>query len=132
MQIDDPKEFLLITALALLVVLGLRAIRPRDRVLLVACTNGDVYSSLSRRPWNAGEIQRCEFATATDERGDLLLCGNPVVAAWSQTWIRKDIKDQIYKLAEQRQVYFQSAGESAGRRRIQWSCIRESDYLTCK
>lgn len=131
-RIDDPKEFLLITGLAVLIVLGLTRIRPRDQLILVASTRGDVYSSLSRRNWGVGEMQRCAFAGATDDRGKLLLCGNSVQQAWEQAWIRKDIKDQIYALAEPRQVYFQSAGESVGRRRVQWSCVREADSLTCK
>jgi hypothetical protein len=131
-RIDVSKNFLLATALAVLVVLGLMARRPRDRVLLVARTHGDVYSNLSRETWNAGEVQRCQFASATDERGDLFLCGSSAVNAWQQTWIRKDIKDEIYKFAESRQVYFESAGERASRSAVHWQCMRESEYLKCK
>jgi hypothetical protein len=131
-RIDDRKEFLLIATISILVVLGLSKLRPRNQVVLVARTRGDIYSSLRPQTWDPGEVRRCEFAAWTDERGHLLLCGNSVQQAWGQTWIRKDIKDRIYAIAEQRQVYFQSAGQSVGRHRVQWSCVRDSDSLTCK
>ena len=74
----------------------------------------------------------CEFASNTDERGDLLLCGYSAQKAWEQTWIRKDIKDQIYKFAERRQVHFRGGGASPGGRHIVWNCTKDLDGLQCK
>jgi hypothetical protein len=104
----------------------------------VAYVQGDVFlPKLISGPWQVGETKRCEIASRgsvqPDKRGDLLLCGEKVQLAWSQSWLRADIRTQIYEAARIRRVYFHSIGRSRGRGKgPSWNCIRTGDAVECE
>ena len=106
----------LATALLLVIAVGCR---PKNQDMLVAYVQGDVFLPVLRAGvWNFGERIDCQVASRTstspDKRGDLLLCGAKTQLAWSQTWLRADIKTQIYEAAKRETVTFHSAGHDAG------------------
>ena len=139
MQIKNHKKFAHKTALTVVGLLLLTTCRPSDKEMLVATTRGDVFSDIQPRIWRAGEVQQCRVASQwntsvqPDDRGDLLLCGDSVLSAWSQGWIRKDVKNRIYALAEKRPVHFPvGIGHQSDRWGLWWSCIRRSEQIECK
>lgn len=108
--------------------------------MLVSYVRGDAFSpSPSFRPdnWNFGEAKRCEIASdgsiQPDKGRDLLLCGDSTRMGWSQTWLRGDIKRQIYDAARTLRVNFHSAGHGGGRSKSRWwQCRRTAEGLDCE
>jgi hypothetical protein len=124
------------TALMLVVAMGCR---PKNQDMLVAHVQGDVFlPHLSASIWNFREVIDCQIASRTsippDERGDLLLCGAKTQLAWSQTWLRPDIKTQIYAAAERQAIEFRSVGHPALVNRYSprlWRCRKTLDRIVC-
>jgi hypothetical protein len=124
------------TALLLAIAIGCR---PKNQDMLVAHVQGDMFlSHLGASVWNFNEVIECQIASRTsippDERGDLLLCGAKTQLAWSQTWLRPDIKTQIYAAAERQAVEFRSAGHPALGNRYSprlWQCKKTPDRMVC-
>ncbi|PYX09411.1 MAG: hypothetical protein DMG88_07140 [Acidobacteria bacterium] len=110
--------------------------------MLVAYVQGDVLlPALTSAIWNVDETKECEIATRddlsnppSDERGDLLLCGDKTRFAWSQTWLRGDIKSQIYQSAKEQAVKFHSIGHSGPHKGSPswWRCRRTLDGIDCR
>jgi len=124
------------TALVLLIAIGCR---PENQHMLVAHVQGDVFlPHLSASVWNFGEVIECQISSRTsippDERGDLLLCGAKTQLAWSQTWLRPDIKTQIYAAAERQAVEFRSVGHPVLGNRYSprlWQCRKAPARIVC-
>jgi hypothetical protein len=123
-------------ALVLLVSIGCR---PKNQNMLVAYVEGDVFlPDLRPGAWNSGATVECEIASRTstlpDRRGDLLLCGDKTQFAWSQTWLRADIKTKIYSAASHRVVNFHSSGHLGGPKDSHrfWRCRSTSDNIDCE
>jgi hypothetical protein len=106
--------------------------------MLVASVQGDIYLPYLRlNAWDYGEARDCEIASMgsghPDQRGDLLLCGEKTRLAWSQGWLRADIKDQIYDAAKEQQVNFQGSGSPRGKGKSPiWTCTRRADRFDCE
>jgi hypothetical protein len=119
-------------------VLAAIGCRPRNQNMLLAYVRGDIFlPDLRRGNWNVGETTRCQIAsrtsTAPDSRGDLLLCGAETQGAWSQTWLRSDIKPQIYNAATEQAVRFHSIGHSGGRFGPDWwQCRKTPEGINCE
>ena len=123
-------------ALALIIAIGCR---PKNQNMLVAYIEGDFYSpDLRRRAWDLGATVECEMAsrsnTPPDRRGDVLLCGETTQFAWSQSWLKADIKTQIYNAAKNRKVNFHSSGHLGGPKGSQrfWECRTSADNIDCE
>ena len=124
------------TALLLVIAIGCR---PKNQDMLVAHVQGDVFlPRLNAIPWNFSEAIECQIASRTsippDGRGDLLLCGEKTQLAWSQTWLRPDIKAQIYAVAERQAVEFHSIGHPLLGNRSEprsWQCRKTQDRVVC-
>jgi hypothetical protein len=124
------------TAMLLVIAIGCR---PKNQDMLVVDVQGDVFlSRLTASIWNFGEVIECQIASRTsippDERGDLLLCGAKTQLAWSQTWLRSDIKTQIYAAAERQAVEFRNAGHPLLGNRYSprlWQCRKTPDRILC-
>ena len=122
----------------LLVSATLIGCRPKDRDVLVAYVEGDVFlPDLRARPWRIGDSASCYLASGTsvkpDKTGDLLLCGERTQLAWSQTWLRDDIRAQLYANAKTFPVKFHSLGRSPGRYLPPvWICKRMSEVIHCE
>jgi len=124
------------TGLLLVVAIGCR---PKNQDMFVVHVQGDVFlPHLSTGIWNFGEVIECQIASRTsippDERGDLLLCGAKTQLAWSQTWLRPDIKTQIYAAAERQAVEFRSVGHPIFGNRYAprwWQCRKTTDRTVC-
>lgn len=120
----------------ILLVIAL-ACRPADQELLVAHIEGDVFlPNIRHSIWNFGDSMDCQVASRTsvapDQRGDLLLCGAKTQLAWSQSWLRPDIRTQIYGAATKQTVKFHSAGHGGGRGHpISWLCKKTRDEIEC-
>ena len=85
--------------------------KPPAQKMLVVYVHGDVFlPDFRSATWNSGDAVDCELASKTsipiDKRGDLLLCGGLTQLAWSQTWLRADIKSQLYQSANTLAVDF--------------------------
>jgi hypothetical protein len=112
--------------------------RPENQNMLVAYVEGDVFlPSLRAGRWDFGEDVECEIASRTstrpDDRGDLLLCGAKTQLAWSQAWLRADIKTQIYDAAIKQTVTFHSVGRGGNRGGHRfWQCKRAPDEVDCE
>jgi len=125
-----------VSIVLLLLLLG--GCRPPNRDMLVVNVQGDVFlPGLQASNWKVGEMAQCEIASrgsvAPDKRGDLLLCGDKTRLAWSQTWLRSDIKDQIYNSAGTLRVKFRTAGRSGGRGRSPWwRCEKTPTGIDCE
>jgi hypothetical protein len=124
-------------AIALLVIATVGC-RPKNQTMLVVYVEGDIFlPKLSAGTWNVGEAQRCQIASRgsvpPDKKGDLLLCGGKTQLAWSQTWLRSDIKSQIYEAATAHPVVFHSMGKPAGRGESpRWSCRKTWEGVDCE
>jgi hypothetical protein len=124
-------------AIALFLTLGVGC-RPENRNMLVAHVEGDVFlPRLRDGRWGPEENVECEIASRTsvspDDRGDLLLCGTQTQLAWSQTWLRADIKTQIYEAAIEQKVTFHSVGRGGNRGGHRfWQCKRTLGKIDCK
>lgn len=111
---------------------------PKNRNMLVASVEGDIFLPYLRlNAWEYGEARDCEIASMgsvrPDQRGDLLLCGEKTRLAWSQTWLRADIKNQIYEAAKEQPVNFHSSGRPGGRGESPiWRCTRRADRFDCE
>jgi len=122
----------------LIILASLLECRPRDRDISVAYVWGDSFlPDLRPRSWRIGDSATCYLASGTsvkpDKRGDLLLCGEPTQRAWSQTWLRDDIRSQLYQNAQTFPVKFHSAGRRGGRYNGPvWSCKRTSGAIECE
>jgi|SRR5580692_9005766 hypothetical protein len=122
--------------LLLIIAIGCR---PKNEEMLVANVQGDVFlPRLSASPWNFGGVMECQIASRTsispDGRGDLLLCGEKTQLAWSQTWLRPDIKTQIYAATERHAVEFRSVGHPLLGNRYKprsWQCRKTPDRVVC-
>jgi hypothetical protein len=106
--------------------------------MLVAYVQDDGFL-LDLRPgsWDFGETKRCAIASRgtiqPDQRGDLLLCGDKIQLAWSQTYLRDDIKTQIYDMAKKQFITFHSVGHGGGRgESAWWLCKRSSEGIDCQ
>lgn len=125
-------------AIGLLIFIAIGC-RPKKRDLLVAYLQGDVFlPHLKAGIWNIGERTECQIASHTsippDERGDLLLCGAKTQLAWSQTWLRPDIKTEIYDSAKKQRVTFHGAGHPGHNGRYSprlWECTMAADDIDC-
>jgi hypothetical protein len=126
----------LATGLLLMIAVGCR---PESKDMLVAYVQGDIFlPHLRAGIWNVGEGMECQIASRTsippDERGDLLLCGAKTQLAWSQTWLRPDIKNEIYGAAKKQTVKFHSAGHPGHDGRYSprlWECSRTPERIDC-
>lgn len=124
-------------ALLLVIALGCR---PKNQDMLVAHVQGDVFlPHLGAGIWNFGEVIECQIASRTsiptDKRGDLLLCGAKTQLAWSQTWLRPDIKTQIYAASKRQAVEFRSVGHPVLGTRYSsptWQCRKTTDRIVCE
>jgi hypothetical protein len=113
--------------------------RPKSQDMLVAYVQGDVFlPNLRAGVWNVGEGLECQIASRTsippDERGDLLLCGAKTQLAWSQTWLRPDIKTEIYGAAKKQTVKFLGSGHVGHNGRYSprlWQCRRTVARFEC-
>ena len=122
------------TAMVLLILVA-AGCTPKDGTMKVAymCFNADY----SMRPgiWNEGETKECQIASRSteppDKRGDLLICGNSTQTGWSISWLRPDIKSQIYENASTMSVTFHSAGHSSKVQDTWWSCKRIHENVRC-
>jgi hypothetical protein len=134
------RRVLPILGLGLLLIFATEC-RPANQTILVAYVKGDVFlPNLESGNWNINEIQECEIASREsvpnkpEEGRDLLLCGEKTQLAWSQTWLREDIRVQIYAAAKKLHVNFRSAGHG-GRSRgssPRWQCKKRADGLDCE
>lgn len=128
---------LVIFGIPLLLVLS-AACRPPNQNMLVVNVQGDIFlPKLRASRWNVGQAELCEIASRgsipPDARGDLLLCGEATRLAWSQTWLRSDIKTQIYGDAQTRMVRFHGIGHDGGRGRSPlWTCSRSEIGIDCE
>jgi hypothetical protein len=111
---------------------------PRTRRLRVAYLHGDVFSPspMSSALWSESKNLNCELASETsvppDQRGDLLLCGAQTEFAWSQTWLRGDIKSQIYDNSAPFTVIFHNGAHGGGRTSPpSWECKKVSTAIDC-
>ena len=106
---------------------------PPDRTMPVANVR-DVFSNLRPDKWDYGEVKKCQIASRStqkpDDRGDLLLCGGETLTGWSMSWLRPDVKTQIYENARTLTVTFRSAGHWR-RGDTQWLCRRTPDKIEC-
>ena len=66
-----------------------------------------------------------------DERGDLLLCGAETLTAWSMSFVRPDIKSQIYQNASTYYVTFRSGGHSSRGGDTWWMCQKTPEGVNC-
>jgi hypothetical protein len=133
------KEFCLAFVIGLALLFLVReAWIPKNGIMLVASIQGDVFlPRISSRYWPIGEARHCEIAShgsiPPDDRGDLLLCDYQTKFAWSQTWLRKDIRSQIYDAATRLPVRFHNIGHGLGARAPQWwMCSRTAEGIDCK
>ena len=114
------------------------ACKPKSQEMLVTYVQGDVFwPDLKPGTWKIGEVQRCEIASRgsepPDKRGDILLCGEKTQLAWSQTWLRGDIRNQIYDAARKRPVRFSSTGHAADVGDSPWwACRRTPETIDCE
>jgi hypothetical protein len=112
--------------------------KPSNQSMLVVNVQGDVFlPKLQACTWKIGQTERCEIASRgsilPDARGDLLLCGDKTRLAWSQTWLRSDIKTQIYNAAQIRTVKFHGIGQDGGRGRSPlWTCNWSAAGIDCE
>lgn len=103
----------------------------------VACVYGDIYlPSLQPEDWKAGAIQKCWLAsrTAPTPNGatDLLLCSATAKQAWTITWLREDVRRNLYAASVQRQVNFHSSGHGGSRFDSEWwSCKNAVESIEC-
>ncbi len=124
--------------ISLLLFFVIGACRPKNQRMLVAYLEGDVFlPSLHTSDWSLGEPVECEVASRTsvapDKRGDLLLCGAQTQLAWSQTWLRPDIKSQLYNRATLSFVVFHSTGHGRGRYAPPlWTCRKALSEIDCE
>jgi hypothetical protein len=130
------KGWLLLSSI-LVILISVVGCRPNDRDILVAYVQGDVFlPDLRARHWQIGDPINCYLASGTsitpDKRGDLLLCGERTQVAWSQTWLRDDIRSQLYANAKPFSVKFHSAGRSGRYQPPTWTCKRTSDAIECE
>jgi len=111
---------------------------PRNQRVLVAYIQGDVFShSTSAKVWKYGQSIECVLASGShqfppDKRGDVLLCGEQTLLAWSQVWLRSDTQDQVYEAARTFDVTFHAT--IRGRRGFgsSWWCKRLSQGIDCE
>jgi len=121
-----------------LVLIAAAGCRPKDQNMLVAYVQGDVFlPDLRPCTWNLGAAIDCKIASRTsthvDEGKDLLLCGATAQLAWSQTWLRNDIKSQLYARSKMFAVTFHSSGHGGGRATDPvWTCKRMPDSIDCE
>ena len=119
-------------------LLALFACRPANQNMLVADVQGDIFlPALHTGNWGVGEVKQCQIASQgsikPDKGRDLLLCGDSTKLAWSQTWLRPDIKKQIYDAASSAEVRFHSAGHGGGRTESpSWRCTRMIAGIDCE
>jgi hypothetical protein len=127
-------------AIGLLCILAVGC-RPKSQNMLVAYVQGDVFlPHLNPGYWAIGEAKWCAIASrysdplSPDARGDLLLCGETTQLAWSQTWLRGDIKTQIYEAAKQQAVSFHSIGHNGSSRGSspRWLCRSAPQAIDCE
>jgi hypothetical protein len=125
------------TGVILAISLGL-ACRPKSGPLLVAYVSGDVYlPRIETEYWAPGKTVECYLASGTsfplDKKGDLLLCGTSAEIAWNASWLRSDIKTNLYDAAQRETVRFQSMGHGGGRYGpTKWFCTRMQSEIECK
>ena len=113
--------------------------RPKSPDMLVAYVQGDVFlPNLRAGVWNVGEGLECQIASRTsippEERGNLLLCGAKTQLAWSQAWLRPDIKTEIYSAAKKQAVRLHSAGHPGHDGRyspLLWQCRQSPERIDC-
>lgn len=107
---------------------------PPDRTMPVAYVR-DVFYNLRPDKWDYGEVKECQIASRKtekpDDRGDLLLCGGETLTGWSMSWLRPDVKTQIYENARTFAVTFRSAGHSRRGATTRWLCRRTPDKIEC-
>ncbi len=110
--------------------------KPKNQNMLVAYVGGDLFlPRISSRSWVVGETKACQIASRTsippDKWRDLLLCGSDTQLAWSQTWLRADIKKAIYEAAGEQAVSFDSSGHSSRFTGRWWECRRIAEGISC-
>ena len=125
----------------ILLICATSACRPKNQDILVTCARGNVFYGMRLDGWYYGDVKECEFAsdvsTKPDARGNLLVCGREAWDAWDQTWLRADIKTQIYGSAKKLHVTFSGRGHAkpygGGKNPpTVWNCTRTQEGLTCK
>lgn len=132
---------ILLVALCLIVGGTLECNSRESHGMLVARTKGDIFlPAISAAAWNADGSIDCELASQQfshesrpPREDDLLLCGETSLRAWSLTWLRPDVKDQIYRVAVKETVNFHNAGHSRGYRDFHhyWNCRKTSGLIEC-
>jgi hypothetical protein len=129
---------------ALLIIIGNSGCKSHvSQEMLVARIGGDIYlPRLCSVDWRREESVDCELASEQFGRSwfiqspapdDLLLCGQRTLTAWSVTWLRPDIKTEIYRVADRQGVEFHDAGHSRGWRGSHryWNCRWSSEHIDC-
>jgi hypothetical protein len=127
-------EMLKCAAIVMLVILDLGC-APKNTNLPVADMQGNLADGLRPASWDYGQIKQCQIASRStqppDERGDLLFCGPATLLAWNISWLRPDLKSQIYQNTRVFGVTFRSGGHSSRAHDTWWSCQRMPDGIHC-
>ncbi len=101
----------------------------------VVYMRGNTADGMRQGTWDYGEVKECQIASRStqppDNRGDLLLCGPDTEYVWNISWLRPDLKTQIYEGARTFRVTFRSAGRSSRTRDTWWKCQRTPDAIHC-
>lgn len=122
------------SAIVMLIALDLGC-APKGGDMQVAYMRGNLADGLRPDGWDYGQVKECQIASQStqrpDQRGDLLFCGSDTLLAWNISWLRPDLKSQIYENARPFAVTFRSAGHSSRNRDTWWRCQRTPDGLHC-
>jgi hypothetical protein len=106
--------------------------------MLVAYMCGDFFSHSARSAvWKYGQSIECQLPShkawsVPDKGSDVLLCGDQTQLAWNQTWIKSDIRDQIYANAKIVNVTFHGAGKSHRYSGPSWWCKKLPQGIDCE
>lgn len=122
---------------AALIVLLIFAVActPKGGSMSVVYLRGNTADGMRAGAWDYGEVKDCQISGRStqpaDERGELLLCGHDTTLVWNVSWLRPDLKTQIYDGAKTMAVTFRSSGHSARSRGTWWECRRTPDVIEC-
>jgi hypothetical protein len=112
--------------------------RPKSGPMLVAYVRGDIdLPNMEAEFWPICKTQECYLASQTsfplDKKGDLLLCGIKAQVAWNESWLRSDIKANLYDNSLHQTVHFNGIGHGGGHGYpFRWFCTRMQSAIECK
>jgi hypothetical protein len=108
---------------------------PKGGDMQVAYLRGNTTSGMTQDSWEYGETKECQLASCSsqppDKRGDVLVCGSDTELAWDMSWLRPDIRTQIYENARILRVGFHSSGHSSKFHDDWWMCKRTPEAINC-